>query len=224
MARLFGTDGIRGASDGTSRSSSRARWVERRSARSVVSTIRSPTLPIGRDTRLSGKPPRTHSSRGSSMRAAMSSWAGRPHPCRGVPRPRARDRVRDVISASHNQPGDNGIKFFDAGGYKLSDRLEGQIEDEIGAGGGAARTEVRPSRRMPPATRPRGSGSPTGRWTGWIVVDCANGAASGFAPDRAPQARGRRRGDQRRRGRVRINVGSAHCSPRRSPKPWWSWR
>ena len=38
------------------------RW---RSARSVVSTIRSPTLPIGRDTRLSGKPPRTHSSRGS---------------------------------------------------------------------------------------------------------------------------------------------------------------
>ena len=47
-----------------------------------------------------------------------------------------------------------------------------------------------------------------------IVVDCANGAASGFAPDRAPQARGRRRGDQRRRGRVKDQCRLRRTVPR----------
>src|ERR1017187_10329504 len=33
-----------------------------------------------------------------------------------------------VISASHNPYEDNGIKFFDAAGSKLTDEVEGQIE------------------------------------------------------------------------------------------------
>ena len=36
-----------------------------------------------------------------------------------------------VISASHNLYDDNGIKFFDASGVKLSDELEEQIETEL---------------------------------------------------------------------------------------------
>ncbi|EQD59109.1 Alpha-D-phosphohexomutase, alpha/beta/alpha domain protein I domain protein, partial [mine drainage metagenome] len=36
-----------------------------------------------------------------------------------------------VISASHNPYDDNGIKFFDGGGGKLSDELEARIEAEL---------------------------------------------------------------------------------------------
>src|SRR5919206_443899 len=38
-----------------------------------------------------------------------------------------------MISASHNPPEDNGIKFFDAAGFKLSDDVEDEIEAEIAA-------------------------------------------------------------------------------------------
>ena len=36
-----------------------------------------------------------------------------------------------VISASHNRFMDNGIKFFDAQGSKLSDDIERQIEERL---------------------------------------------------------------------------------------------
>lgn len=46
-----------------------------------------------------------------------------------------------MISASHNPPGDNGIKFFGADGTKLSPDLQGQIERGIrGKGEGASST------------------------------------------------------------------------------------
>src|SRR5205823_8110185 len=38
-----------------------------------------------------------------------------------------------MISASHNQYADNGIKLFDPDGYKLSDEAEGQIEELMDA-------------------------------------------------------------------------------------------
>ena len=48
-----------------------------------------------------------------------------------------------VISASHNPPEDNGIKFFSRDGMKLSDELEDEIEallaEAAGAGGRARR-------------------------------------------------------------------------------------
>ena len=44
-----------------------------------------------------------------------------------------------VISASHNAFDDNGIKFFDADGGKLSDELEERIEAELAARSGDAR-------------------------------------------------------------------------------------
>jgi phosphoglucosamine mutase len=93
-----------------------------------------------------------------------------------------------MISASHNPMPDNGIKFFAAGGHKLPDG----IEDEIEAG---LDTDV---------NRPTGSG--IGRVTDVadavdryldhllsatphplaglrVVVDCANGASSSAAPE-----------------------------------------
>jgi phosphoglucosamine mutase len=90
-----------------------------------------------------------------------------------------------VISASHNPPEDNGIKFFGFRGFKLSDRLEDEIEAEIAAGG----DEGAPAGRELPM--PSGGSSyldhvlaaAEARLDGWrVVVDCANGAASAFAP------------------------------------------
>ena len=54
-----------------------------------------------------------------------------------------------VISASHNPPEDNGIKFFGPYGFKLSDELEDEIEAEFVSEGTPG---VRPGRvrQVPP--------------------------------------------------------------------------
>jgi phosphoglucosamine mutase len=94
-----------------------------------------------------------------------------------------------VISASHNLYDDNGIKFFDGTGGKLSDELEERIEAEMQHGAvtqtsrnlGRA-TRVDRSRTMYQefcaSTLPRGVDL-----TGLkIVIDCANGAAYKVGP------------------------------------------
>jgi phosphoglucosamine mutase len=94
-----------------------------------------------------------------------------------------------VISASHNLFEDNGIKFFDGSGGKLSDELEEQIEAQL-AGEPVTRSsgELGRARRVDNqrtlyqefcrSTLPEGV-SLTGLK---IVVDCANGAAYKVAP------------------------------------------
>jgi phosphoglucosamine mutase len=94
-----------------------------------------------------------------------------------------------VISASHNPYDDNGIKFFDRSGAKLSDELEERIEAEL-----AQPVITRASRSLGRATRVDRSRLhyqefcrstlPTGvDLTGMkIVVDCANGAAYKVGP------------------------------------------
>jgi phosphoglucosamine mutase len=92
-----------------------------------------------------------------------------------------------VLSASHNPMPDNGIKFFAAGGHKLPDAVEDEIEQRIGepwarpTGAGVGRV-----RRMTAAgdryiehllsTLPA-------RLDGLrVVLDCAQGAASVVSP------------------------------------------
>lgn len=94
-----------------------------------------------------------------------------------------------VISASHNLYEDNGIKFFDGQGSKLSDELEARIESLID---GPVLT--RDSQRLGKATRIDkmrsqyqefcASTLPEGMdLRGFkIVIDCANGAAYKVAP------------------------------------------
>jgi phosphoglucosamine mutase len=90
-----------------------------------------------------------------------------------------------VISASHNPPEYNGIKFFDDAGMKLPDELEDEIEAAMGQRSGP--------RERSGETRPVGDGrerylahlvdAAGGRLDGLrVVVDCANGAASDVAP------------------------------------------
>jgi phosphoglucosamine mutase len=94
-----------------------------------------------------------------------------------------------VISASHNPAEYNGIKLFGASGYKLADDVEDQIEAVVRAGDGPrpqgrgvgrvlrAGEEIERYLRHVVATAPA-------RLDGMsVVLDCANGAASGSAPE-----------------------------------------
>ena len=94
-----------------------------------------------------------------------------------------------VISASHNPHYDNGIKFFSAGGTKLPDEVEADIEREL-----EADMVTVPSERLGKAVRVEDA---RGRYIEYckstfpgrlnlrgvkIVVDCANGATYQVAP------------------------------------------
>ena len=94
-----------------------------------------------------------------------------------------------VISASHNPYDDNGIKFFDASGGKLSDELEERIEAEL-----AQPPITRISRSLGRASRVDRSRTLYQEFCAStieagldlsgmkIVVDCANGAAYKVGP------------------------------------------
>src|SRR5260221_2599090 len=88
-----------------------------------------------------------------------------------------------VISASHNPPEYNGVKFFDSQGHKLSDAAEEQIEELLAAApgidqGSIDRVEVATDSYQEHIVERFGSDLSGLR----IVVDCANGAYSGLAP------------------------------------------
>ena len=88
-----------------------------------------------------------------------------------------------VISASHNPPEYNGVKFFDSKGHKLSDESEEQIEGLLAAAPGIdtgriEHVEVATDSYLTHILERFGSDLSGLR----IVVDCANGAYAGLAP------------------------------------------
>jgi phosphoglucosamine mutase len=186
MGRLFGTDGVRGVF-GSDLTTDLARSLGR-AAVAVLARDRhhAPAFVIGRDTRVSGPVLEDAlvegivSAGGDAIRAGV------------VPTPAVAFLTIElgvdsgvVISASHNPPGDNGIKFFGFRGFKLSDRLEDEMEAEIAAGGGS---NGRPGRERPMPVDPSSYldhviEAAEARLDGMrVVVDCGNGAASAFAP------------------------------------------
>ena len=92
-----------------------------------------------------------------------------------------------MISASHNPFGDNGIKLFLPGGHKLSDDVQRRLESAMAEPPRArASNGVGTLRPMtgPGAYLDHVSGAATAKLDGLrIVLDCANGAASGYAPE-----------------------------------------
>src|SRR5688572_26004837 len=127
VARLFGTDGVRGVAN-------RDLTPELAFAlgRAAVSALRGqgrPRFAIGRDTRVSGPMLQAALSAGICSAGADVLRLG------VVPTPAVAYLTRllgaeagAVISASHNPPEDNGIKFFSAEGFKLPDATEDSIE------------------------------------------------------------------------------------------------
>ena len=181
MTLRFGTDGVRGpASEFTD-----ALVVALGQAAAQV--LGTSAFVIGRDTRESGERLERALGTGLILGGAQPLSLGVvPTPAvawvcaqRGVP--------GAVISASHNPWSDNGIKFFAAGGRKLSDELEAELENALDAVI-VAGVEFELS---------LDSNTDTGAVAEWcdavassvvavtpmrIVIDCANGAASSVAP------------------------------------------
>ena len=157
---------------------------------------------VGRDTRISGPLLQAALSAGLASEGVDVADLG-VLPTPGVAWLAAADHCpAAVISASHNPYPDNGIKFFVAGGRKLSGELEAQLEAELdrlldGAGPGPVGDAVGRVDTYCPLEGPLGPGEGRHRYadglvatlppgalsTLSVVVDCANGAASQVAPE-----------------------------------------
>src|SRR6202047_699256 len=186
--RYFGTDGVRGTVGEHPMTVDFA--LQLASAAARVLAPEGGTVLIGKDTRLSGYMFESALEAGFVAAGVNVQLIG-PLPTPGIAYMTRRFNCDFgvVISASHNPYDDNGIKFFDATGAKLSDELEERIEQEL-----AQPPVTRTSRSLGRATRVDRSRThyqefcastipPGTDLSGLkIVIDCANGAAYKVAP------------------------------------------
>ncbi|MEE9098235.1 phosphoglucosamine mutase [Pseudarthrobacter phenanthrenivorans] len=191
MSRLFGTDGVRGLANGLL------------TAELALQLAQAAAVVLGHDRSANGARPRAVLARdprasgefiAAAVEAGLSSSGIDVYDAGVLPTPAAAYLVADLeadfgvmISASHNPAPDNGIKFFARGGQKLPDDVEDAIEAQM------SREAVRPTgadvgriQRFSDAedryivhllrTLPHRLDGLT------VVLDCANGAASGCSP------------------------------------------
>jgi phosphoglucosamine mutase len=172
--RYFGTDGVRGVVgvDLT------CEFVERLGKAAALWCGRGRVF-VGRDSRGSGPELEEAFARGVVAAGGNAVLAG------VLPTPAVALLALDlgiVISASHNPPEYNGVKFFDSAGRKLSDEAEAEIEallDATGPGGGQIdRVGIATDSYLQHVLDRFGSDLSGLN----VVVDCANGAYSGIAP------------------------------------------
>ena len=192
MARLFGTDGVRGIANELI-TAELALKIAQAAARvlgeSARNSGRRPKAVIARDPRISGK------FLAASVSAGLASSGIDVYDAGVIPTPAAAFLTADLdadfgvmISASHNPAPDNGIKIFAAGGHKLDDKVEDAIEAAldlpplrpIGAAvGHVTRFADAEDRYLVHLLK-----SLPNKLDGLtVVVDCANGAASSVSPD-----------------------------------------
>ncbi|MCP4227642.1 MAG: phosphoglucosamine mutase [Actinomycetia bacterium] len=203
MALRFGTDGVRGLAN-----TELTPDVAMALGRAAVEVLGADGFVIGRDTRRSG--PMLEAALVAGICSAGSdvellgvvpspavAWASA-----SLNRPGA------VISASHNPFADNGIKLFAPGGLKLDDDIETRIEAAYFAllgggygdgGSGDAGSSESSDPRSTVTGADVGTLAASGGIDGWIdevcasiggrtldgltiVLDCANGSASGHGP------------------------------------------
>jgi phosphoglucosamine mutase len=174
--RYFGTDGVRGivGADLTEE------LVERLGRAFALWSGGAPVF-VGRDTRASGAALETALVRGLAGSGSDVHVAGvLPTPAVAL---LAGEDHGAVISASHNPPEYNGVKFFAGGGRKLSDEEEQAVEDLVAEPADTRQGDVREeldatARYVELVTARFGSALDGLR----IAVDCANGAMSFAAP------------------------------------------
>ena len=188
MARLFGTDGVRGEANTGLPPELAYRMGRAATIYFGQHSKDTPQILIGRDTRISGEMLE------AALVAGICSAGGNAILAGIVPTPAVAYLAKKlhavagiVISASHNPFQDNGIKFFGGDGYKLPDKVEDEIENIV--------RELEDGENL---TRPTGEGvghiehrqnlledyigfvmsTTSERFDGMkIVLDCANGAA-----------------------------------------------
>jgi phosphoglucosamine mutase len=185
MGRLFGTDGVRGIA-GSELTPELARGLGRAAVKVLaVEAEQSPMFLLGRDPRESGTwleealVAGIHEAGGDVLLAGVE-----PTPAVAFLTIDVGADAGVVISASHNPPEYNGIKFFGPNGMKLPDAVEDRIEAALGdpATPGADEGsigELEGGRERYLANLESADARLDGMT---IVVDCANGAASELAP------------------------------------------
>ncbi len=176
MRRYFGTDGVRGVvgEDLT------PELVERL-GRAATLWSQGGRVFVGRDTRGSGPELEEAFARGIVAAGGNAVLAG------VLPTPAVALLALDlgaVISASHNPPEYNGVKFFDREGRKLTDEAEEEIEALLdapfeGEPGEIDHVGVATDSYLEHIVERFGSDLSGLE----VVVDCANGAYTGIAPE-----------------------------------------
>ncbi|OGO91833.1 MAG: phosphoglucosamine mutase [Coxiella sp. RIFCSPHIGHO2_12_FULL_44_14] len=187
--KYFGTDGIRGQ---VGKSLINAEFMLKLGWAVGTALVQQgpATVLIGKDTRISGYMIESALQAGLSAAGADTKLLGpMPTPAIAYLTHSIRASAGIVISASHNAYPDNGIKFFDQEGFKLSDELELTIEELVDRPMQTVSAE-----RLGKAMRIVDA---QGRYIEFckstfpshltlkglkIVVDCANGAAYYVAP------------------------------------------
>ena len=129
MSRLFGTDGVRGVANKELTPLLAMQLGQAGASVLTKETSHKPTIMVGCDTRISGD------MLANALMAGVCSVGANAVHVGIVPTPAVAYLTRKnhmdagvVISASHNPVEFNGIKFFDANGYKLPDAMEDEIE------------------------------------------------------------------------------------------------
>jgi len=128
--KFFGTDGVRGKVGSEPMTADFAMRLASAAAQVLVPA--GGTVVIGKDTRLSGYLFESALEAGFVAAGADVLLIG-PLPTPGIAR-LTQEFDADlgvVISASHNVYSDNGIKFFDRSGSKLTDEIELRIEEHL---------------------------------------------------------------------------------------------
>lgn len=199
MPRLFGTDGIRGKAGSFPLDATTVRNIGFSLASHLGKHIKDrPALIVtGRDTRESGEWIEHALIAGATAAEARCKSAGI------ITTPGVAFLTRSlpadagiVISASHNPYEDNGIKIFEPSGKKLGDATERLLEADILEGGNQNAKELLSLSREPFSKKQKESelrdlyreylAEVIARDLSLeglsLVIDCANGAASDFAP------------------------------------------
>jgi len=193
MARLFGTDGVRGVANQEPMTPETVVKLGRAAAHRLKAPGSRRSIVIGKDTRLTGYMLETALTAGITSMGVDVILVG-PLPTPGIAfiTRSLRADAGVVISASHNSFEDNGIKFFSGEGLKLPDELEAEIESLFCSG------EI--DRVRPPADaigKAYRVGDASGRYIEFaknsfpkgltlrglkVVVDCAHGATYRISP------------------------------------------
>jgi len=192
MARLFGTDGVRGLAN-RDLTVETALLLAQSAAIVLGEPARQagnkPKAVIGRDPRISGE------FISAAVAAGLASSGVDVFDAGVLPTPATAFLTADLdadfgvmISASHNPAADNGIKFFARGGHKLPDAIEDRIEagmaapklapvgGEVGHVHRFADAEDRYLIHLLKSLPNRLDGIK-------VVLDCANGAAAAVSPE-----------------------------------------
>ncbi|MCI7104886.1 MAG: phosphoglucosamine mutase [Lachnobacterium sp.] len=187
MARMFGTDGVRGIA-GSELTIELAMKLGQAGAYVLTKEqSHQPTIIVGCDTRISGGMLASALMAGICSVGANAIYVGvAPTPAIAYLTRKHKVDAGVVISASHNPMEFNGIKFFNGDGYKLSDNLEDEIEAlirndmedvDFPIGPGIGKVEYRLD-IVDEYIRYQEKTVPVDLSKLKIVVDCAEGASS----------------------------------------------